>query len=513
MPGLLRRIAGAVHRLWVAALAVLLIAGAALQAPWKVLVLIAVFLLATAALPRVYRKWFWATIGLAVIIFVCWVLAPTDHEGWEQYKYDFSPQLAKLEQEREIPPPDNAALDYLALLEEDAADDANLTDQFCAVYSSPWKSSDYPDAAKSLEKHSQTIKKLMDISQIPECRFPLDNPSVYYLGATRYSAFGRWADLLAAAGNNDVGEGRIKQALEKYSAIAQIAQHQIQQGTRFDMMLGMGRKSLAYDLVRPLIMNGLDEEEISWVENTICAPDNHWKNAWSRMLEYDKLIAASEIMAYYEINQNGRIRLSRDPLWPMRIRMRKALNESYSDVNESSIWFKQLLKPMVYRMAYPSWSEAKLIKAGTFMRWLCLPASPDDAFAFNKKRSILSRARAQDRRYELMLQTHKRCMADRKGTLLMIALKCYKDAHGNWPENLAEVKPLASLDIFIDSLNNGEFVYKLTDEGFTLYSKGPNGIDEEGKLNKSCDDWMIWPKGIKKTKEGVDSDPEHDTDS
>jgi hypothetical protein len=489
-PGLLHRI---LWGLWVVLLTALLTLGLVFAAPWKVITLIAIFLAAATILPRIYRKWFWATVGLAVIIFVGWVLAPTDHEGWEQYKYDFSSQLAKLEQERGIPPADNAAPDYLTLLKEDAANDANLTDRFCAVYNSPWKSSDYPDAAKSLEKHSQTIKKLIDIAKIPECRFPQNKP-YDELNPARYGTFMRWGDLLTAACNKDIGEGRIEQALEKSAAIAQMGRHQIQQGTRIDMMLGITRKSLAYDLLKPLIINGPDAEHLLQVQNTICAPDNDWENAWSRMLEYDKLIAASAVTVYYEINKNGRIRLSRDPQWSERIRLRKALNESYGpDANEPWTDIKQLLKPLIHKIAYPSWSKTKLIKAGTFIRWLFLPASPDDVFVFNEKRGIYSRARAQERMYESMLLYYKHSMANRKGTLLMIALKRYKDAHGNWPENLAEIKPLASPDTFIDPLNNGEFVYKLTEDGFTLYSKGPNGIDEEGKFNKSCDDWMIWP--------------------
>ena len=503
--GLLRRIP---LWLWVILLTTLLVLGFVFAAPWKVITLIVIFLAAATILPGIYRKWFWAVVCLALIIFAGWVLLPTDHEGWEPYKYDYSARLAKLEQERAIPPADNAATDYLALLNEDAADDANLTDRFCAVYNSPWKSSDYPDAAKSLEKHSQTIIELMDISKKPECRFPLDNPSVYYLGTARYTAFGRWNDLLVAACNNDIGEGRIEQALEKSAAIGQIGRHQIQQGTRFDMMLGIGKKSLAYGLVRPLIMNGLDAENLSWVQNTICALDTNWENEWSRMLEYDKLIAASEIAAYYEINQNGRIRLSRDPQWPDRIRLRNALNKSNSsDANEPSTPYKALFRPFIYKIAYPSWSKTKLIKADTFIHWLFLPASPDDIFAFNEKRGIFSRARAQDRMRELILQTHKRSMANRKGTLLMIALKRYKDAFGIWPQNLAEITPLASPDTFIDPLNNGEFVYKLTEDGFTLYGKGKNGIDEEGQLSAKQDDWMIWP-----TKSKVSRQQEQKTD-
>jgi hypothetical protein len=45
-------------------------------------------------------------------------------------------------------------------------------------------------------------------------------------------------------------------------------------------------------------------------------------------------------------------------------------------------------------------------------------------------------------------------------------------------------------------------VYKRTEENFTLYSKGKNGIDEEGKLNnKGCDYLVIWPIKNKVSKQ------------
>jgi hypothetical protein len=484
-PGLLRRIG---WWLWVIFLTSLLVLGFVFAAPWKVITLIVIFLAAVTILPRIYRKWFWAGVCLAFIIFIVWVLTPTDHDGWEMYKYDFSSQLAKLEQERAISPADNAAPDYLALLKEDDGNDANLTDHFLKVYNSPWKSLEHPDAAKSIEKHSQTIKILIDISKIPGCRFPLDKP-YDELNPVRYKAFFRWNDMLTASCNKDIGEGRHEQALEKAAAIAQLGRHQIQQGVRMDMMSGIGTKSRAYDIVRTLIMNGLNEEELAFVQNTICAPDNDWGSAWLRMLEYDKLTSACAIAAYYEINHNGQIRISRDPLWPERMRLRKLLGEYNADTNESSTSLQKLFRPFIYKTAYPSWSETKLLKAGTLIRWLFLPESPEDAFAFNEKRGIYSRARKQDHMHMSVLERYKHSMVDSKGTLLLIALKHYKGAFGTWPQNLDENKPIAPAEAFIDPLNNGEFVYKLTDEGFTLYSKGKNGIDN----GRDGDDRMIWP--------------------
>jgi hypothetical protein len=92
-----------------------------------------------------------------------------------------------------------------------------------------------------------------------------------------------------------------------------------------------------------------------------------------------------------------------------------------------------------------------------------------------------------------------RLLADRRGNRILIALRRYKNKHGSWPKSLDGLKPLVPAEILIDPINNKSFVYKLTADSFTLYSKGVNRIDEAGKWDKFeennvADDWLIWPK-------------------
>jgi hypothetical protein len=100
-----------------------------------------------------------------------------------------------------------------------------------------------------------------------------------------------------------------------------------------------------------------------------------------------------------------------------------------------------------------------------------------------------------------------RSQTSRKGIQLLIPLKRYKNKNGVWPNSLDEIKDLVPAEAFIDPLNGGAFVYKLTKDNFTLYSRGKNGIDEGGKqetegsidsegnwIPKSKeDDLLIWP--------------------
>lgn len=106
--------------------------------------------------------------------------------------------------------------------------------------------------------------------------------------------------------------------------------------------------------------------------------------------------------------------------------------------------------------------------------------------------------------YYRIHEFYPRKSARQRGTLLIIALRRYKNANGRWPEKLEDINNLAPAEVFIDPMNNGSFVYKRTGDNFTLYSKGENEIDDGGeqetKFNKTWrkwetikDDWMIWP--------------------
>jgi hypothetical protein len=101
-----------------------------------------------------------------------------------------------------------------------------------------------------------------------------------------------------------------------------------------------------------------------------------------------------------------------------------------------------------------------------------------------------------------------RLLTCRRGIRILIELRHYKNQTGHWPESLDQIKQFVPAEVLVDPHNesaNGGFVYKLTDDGFKLYSKGQNGVDEDGQhKDEGPDDWPIWPpRGRKpKTEEG-----------
>jgi len=88
-------------------------------------------------------------------------------------------------------------------------------------------------------------------------------------------------------------------------------------------------------------------------------------------------------------------------------------------------------------------------------------------------------------------------LAAERGVHLLIGLGRYRTGLGEWPSHLGDAAALTPAEALIDPTNGGEFVYSLVGDGFRLYSKGQNGIDEGGKKDRKtgADDILIWPLG------------------
>lgn len=79
----------------------------------------------------------------------------------------------------------------------------------------------------------------------------------------------------------------------------------------------------------------------------------------------------------------------------------------------------------------------------------------------------------------------------RQQAMLVCDLECYRIQRGKYPANLAELKSPAA----IDPMSGAEFLYRLTDDGFLLYSVGSNGKDDHripGRKNPADRRDWVW---------------------
>jgi len=491
-------------------LTILLIAALIFQAPWKVTTLFIVILLACTTLPKPYRKWFWLSAAAVVIALIIWVFLPDETKGWRPYT--FEDELAALEAKYAIPDSENASVIYEQLFETTPSD-ANEPNFFSDSVHQFWTAQDHPETAQWLQEHKGTIDKLMQASNMDKCCFPI-NADIVSIRDTmdRLAPMRKLAYLLISAANNDIAEGRVDAALEKYLSLIKMTDHLQQQSTLIDLLVGMAIEGLVTKQFNRFVVTGdATEAHLSVIEKALAGIKHDWASDLPRILECEKLLAKNMICNLaYEINPNGQVRLGRDPTAAMRAE------------------FPEESPPLTY------W-QRKLTKASALLGWFFLPASPqkagkiiDDCYEglyamaepnfdwqkepekskgfsltsakFNFRFMVEILVSLMEPAYYRIHDTYLRLYADKRCSQIIIALRRYKNKYDRWPESLDDVKDLIPAEIFVDPINNDCFVYKLTEENFTLYSKGKNNIDEGGEYEfgrpeeSELDDRLLWPK-------------------
>jgi len=519
-------------------LVLLIILGLIFEAPWKVITLFLIILTACTILPKPARKYFWLSVGTVVIALIIWVFLPDDNEGWRPYTFDG--ELAALEAKYAIPDEENATLIYDELFKT-IDGDPNEPEFFLSSRPSskdkPWRTADHPETAEWLKGKQGIIEELLRATKKEKCHFSIPVYS-WDLDVERFSKMRRCTWLLLSAANNDIAEGRIDAGLEKYLCIVRLAEHLYQQPVMIDFLVAFAiERSALEQFNRFMIENKPNEEQLELIGNTIKSLKNNWNSDCPKIIDIEKLQTKNLLCSFaYQINPQGKVRLSRDPLAVTRERVEEELKGGEIQDPEHEAALQKLL--------HSTYWQKKRWKAGVILAYLGMPSTPkevskniDSGFqrlyamaepdfdwagspkelSFNPMkvkfnwvyvtRSIADMmASMLEQSYYSLHDLYLRNIAEQRGTRIIIALRRCKNKTGHWPESLDELKSLVPTEIFIDPINGDSFVYKLTEENFTLYSKGKNNIDEDGQYNSNRqqepkpDDWLIWPPRIRINK-------------
>jgi hypothetical protein len=517
--------------IWLAILSLLFIAGVVFQAPLKVLALVAIFLLACTILPLRWRKWFWAEVGVIVLVLVLWVLAPEKDSGWKPFTFD--DELAVLEAKNKIPDEENAAVIYNKLIADYNKSDFEPNFITCemdnVLLSEYWSTKDYPQVAEWINQHKELIDKLLQASEFEKCKFDVISKSPLLFDIKMTGALRRWTFLLSRASNNDIAEKRIDQGLKKIYCTLQMGKHLCQQSSLVEILVGIALKPLAIERFNNFAITGnVNKKQLDTIEGFIEEVRYDWQSDLPRMLDYEKLFCKNMFGIFYEVNTKGQFRFIRNP--------------------KNAI---KLLSPE-FKIPPQNYLQRKLVKANSILYWFFAPATPQElsktidvayqkfyettdpnfdwskgpkkfsifSFRLNYKYFIKMLALMEESTYYKIHDLYLRQESGKNGSLLLIALRRYKDKTGVWPESLDKIKGLTNEENFIDPVNDQFFVYKLTGDSFALYSKGENGIDDNGErffeyssdanqIKKAADDIKIWSlkKYPKKSSKEIVKEP------
>jgi hypothetical protein len=495
-------------------LTILLVVAVILQAPWKFTTMLAVFLLACTVLPRRFRRWFWLGVGSVILLLAIWIILPENNEGWRPYTFD--EELAALEAKYAMPDKGNAGPIYDEMLET-LDTDANQPEFFLKSKPSSihelWLSNDHTEMARWLIARQGAIAKLMEASRLEKCHFAIPAYSREIdKHMERLAPMRQYAFLLISAGNNDMAEGRKEAGFEKYLCTLRMAGHLYQQPVALDFLTGSGIERLALTQLNRFVIEGEPTaEQLHLIINALNLEDNCGAQ-FKGFLKSDKLLVKNDFCSMvYEVRSDGRVRFSRDPFGAFRLA-------------QSSL------------LPTPAYWQRKYCKAKTVFAWLVMPSTPqkvgvifdigfdrynamtepdfdwtnrppaDDLLSTFFTKSNLYRIRLNyqylisfladmlEKSYFGLHDAYSKILALRRGSRLLIALKQYKNEYGTWPPSLDAIKSSVPPETLIDPQNNGSYVYRLTENGFRLYSTGPNGKDENGDYAPNGpDDLSIWP--------------------
>ena len=498
---------------WIGLLAIsfLIILALIFQAPWKVIFSLLIVLAACTILPKPARKWFWLSVAAVVLVLIIWVFLP-DRGQWKPYRHDFETELKSLNDKYALPDEQNAAAIYNELLQNYESSDyePNLADSNAhdLALSQPWLSKDHPGLAVWLQGQKSTIAALLEASEIEKCRFPIDdnslNSSLGQSARPHLSPMKKMAWLLVCAANNDLAEKHLDEAIEKQIALLRISEHLRQQPIAVDMKTGIAYQALALSRINMfLVTENPTGPYIDRLEDAVSGIRHDWEVTWAAVADCEKLSVMKDLLwMLFETNERGKTRIT---------------------VSDFFMYFKP-----VSQQGGPYWIT-KLAKAECLLTWFLFPQTPGQAAGIIDKtlhkygdseylNAQWGRESPLKFNFSYIIDLYvdsyvysihslfMRLKSDTSATRIIIALRRYKNIHGSWPEKLDDVKSLAPAESFVDPVNSGSFVYKLIDEGFMLYSRGQNNIDDGGERDEwfeqasGADDWLIWPTGSRKTK-------------
>ena len=211
-------------------------------------------------------------------------------------------QIAAIEAARAIPDSENAAVLYREFFQDFAV--ASMSFQRMLIQRAKghrlgkaWRSSDYPELATLISKNQEAISRLIEITKMEKCCFPiprtieeLEGPTSPRIDATK------WTSVLRYAMGNDIGEGRIEAAIEKYASIVGLARHLCEQPISLYYIIGMGIESWPSEAISRLVVEGdISDAQLDLLRNALLPPTDGWPSLQQMTEEVDALSEARRI--------------------------------------------------------------------------------------------------------------------------------------------------------------------------------------------------------------------------
>ncbi len=482
----------------------LLILGLLLAMPWKILLIFAVIPAVGIFMPRDLQKWCWMIIAIVAIAIYVWIHSP-DKKASQWHPFVFEQKTAEYLRKGQIPDQSNAALRYEELFarHEEGIFTRPVDDQAeQAAYLQPWDEIGQPELTQWIKTLEPDMAFLIETAAIAECRFaPAVDIKTLNEQFKRLNTLKALLRILVQSANQDIQKGLYQSALQKKLAVLQTARHLWIQKTLLDQAAGyfierMGRRALS----RFVIINASDPNTLSAIQQKYQQLNSGWPKCWEKILANEKILTAGMSGLFYQQNQQGHIRFSRNIAEGLRRHMGGRISK-YALSPEMS-----RMIVLVLGLSIPAEPEgvAYLIE-NRFDRYSAMALSGIDLETIeplqwwhdglNASSIIDWYARQRVAYYYALAGQDNQFEQDRAVMTILITLKRYQLEKADWPESLQAA--FNETPVPADPVTRKPFVYKKQNSSFTLYGLGKNALDDNGIKNSYAtppqDDVLFWP--------------------
>jgi len=238
------------------------------------------------------RVWLAAIVVAITVLIVCLLWS-----RWNSNSVD--ERLAAIETARAIRDSQNAATIYHQLLQDPNAtslldyrpgflddDSDNLT------FRQPWSGKDFPELAVWIKEQQHVFDRLLEASKFDKCRFPIAiDPVQRSQPSQPYRAMRKWTFLLRRAANNDIGEGRIDDAIDKWRCLLQMSNHLRQQPLFVEYLVAMAIEAVALNQTVVFLVEGnADETHLRKIETLPLHTEDDWTAVLEEVLPAEELV-------------------------------------------------------------------------------------------------------------------------------------------------------------------------------------------------------------------------------
>ena len=359
----------------------------------------------------------------------------------------------------------------------------------------PWEEERFAKAAAWIERSGRAFELLREASRHQGLHAPLERNGPYLLNITSPSrnAIRVAARGLAAAGWREFYQGRPEQLHSDALVLLGVAHH-LDRAPTPTGRLGKGAFSrwLYRDVLLQLLERSDDPGRLAAELLGPLRRADPPAHGLVRMVMRQYAALADMYQRIYSWDQQvGRYIMSRAEIDPLRSRFRRLRDISQEEVTER-------LLPSDYdaSVAFIKAQRRKLAEV------VDLPYADSSERLQELDEAVTSQGtyltQGTVKKLRRFLIERWQTVAYRRATHLVYALWAHRQARGVFPESLDELDLPDLAELRRDPFSPGDFSYRRTDDGFTLYSWGVDCSDQGGSHRgdwglQEPGDYVFWP--------------------